>query len=211
MKYEVEGQLYNVQIIKKDNRNTYIRINSNMDIVVTTNYLATTSYVNNLLDTNYNFLCKAIKSKCKQKDKEDKFYLFGQSYDIIIDSTLDNIYIENNDIYVPSTKYMDKWLSKQMKTMYKEHLDKIYNMFTEDIPYPKLKIRTMKTRWGVCNKRDNSVTLNSKLVEYPLDKLDYVITHELSHFVHFDHSKAFWATVSEYCPNYKKLRNDLKE
>src|SRR5574344_1096056 len=134
MKYEVEGQLYNVQIIKKDNRNTYIRINSNMDIVVTTNYLATTSYVNNLLDTNYNFLCKASKSK--QKDKEDKFYLFGQSYDIIIDSTLDNIYIENNDIYVPSTKYLDKWLSKQMKTMYKEHLDKIYNMFTEDIPYP---------------------------------------------------------------------------
>lgn len=69
----------------------------------------------------------------------------------------------------------------------------------------------MKTRWGVCNRKDNSVTLNSELIRYEADKLDYVIIHELSHFVHFNHSKNFWNLVSKYCPNYKQARKDLKE
>ena len=95
--------------------------------------------------------------------------------------------------------------------MFKERLDYSYHVFLESIPYPKLKIRTMKTRWGVCNKRDNSVTLNSKLIEYNIEALDYVIIHELSHFVHFNHSKEFWMLVSKYNPNYKQIKKYLKE
>ena len=86
-----------------------------------------------------------------------------------------------------------------------------YNLFDEDIPFPKLKIRSMKTRWGVCNKRDNSVTLNSKLIKYSIHEIDYVIIHELSHFVHFDHSREFWETVQYYMSDYKKAVAVLKE
>ena len=69
----------------------------------------------------------------------------------------------------------------------------------------------MKTRWGVCNRRDLSVTLNFNLIKYDLSALDYVIVHELSHFVHFDHSKEFWNTVGKYYPEYKKITKMLKE
>ena len=79
-----------------------------------------------------------------------------------------------------------------------------------DFPYPILKIRTMKTRWGVCNRKIKSVTLNFNLIKYDYDCLDYVIVHELSHFVHFDHSKEFWNTVSKYYPNYKIIQKKLK-
>ncbi len=67
----------------------------------------------------------------------------------------------------------------------------------------------MKTRWGVCNRASNTVTLNTNLIKYDISKLDYVIIHELSHFIHFNHSKAFWLTVSKYCPNYKIIRKEL--
>ena len=76
---------------------------------------------------------------------------------------------------------------------------------------PKLKIRNMKSRWGVYNKKNHSVTLNTHLIEYDIEKLDYVIYHELSHIIHFDHSKEFWNLVSKYCPNYKIIRKDMKE
>ena len=69
----------------------------------------------------------------------------------------------------------------------------------------------MKTRWGVCNIRDNSVTLNTRLIEYDIEKLDYVIIHELSHFIHFNHSKSFWKQVEKYTPDYKQIRNELKD
>ncbi len=98
-----------------------------------------------------------------------------------------------------------------MLRVFSERLEYNYDLFDEKIPFPKLKIRKMKTRWGVCNKRDNSVTLNAKLIKYSLREIDYVIIHELSHFVHFDHSREFWETVSKYMPLYKKAVKVLKE
>ena len=84
-------------------------------------------------------------------------------------------------------------------------------IFDEVDNCPTLKIRSMKTRWGVYNRVKHNITLNSHLIEYEIDKIDYVIIHELSHVIHFDHSKNFWNLVSKYCPNYKQMRKDLKE
>ena len=46
---------------------------------------------------------------------------------------------------------------------------------------------------------------------YDITKLDYVIVHELSHFIHFNHSKEFWNLVNKYCPRYKQIKKELKE
>jgi len=63
----------------------------------------------------------------------------------------------------------------------------------------------------VCNKKNKTVTLNSELIKYSIDKLDYVIIHELSHFIHFNHSKDFWNLVSKYCPRHKEIRKELRD
>ena len=68
----------------------------------------------------------------------------------------------------------------------------------------------MKTRWGVCNKKDDSITLNLDLVKEDKIYLDYVIVHELSHFIHFNHSKSFWLLVNKYVPNYKEIRKEMR-
>ena len=86
-----------------------------------------------------------------------------------------------------------------------------YNKFEEKIPKPNLKIRTMKTRWGVCNRKSKTITLNTRLLEYDISCLDYVIVHELSHFIHPNHSSEFWNLVGKYYPKYKECRKMLKE
>ena len=211
MIYEIDGINYKVVIERKNNKNTYIRIKDDLSIYVTTNYFTSERDIKRLIDDNYDYLSKMIARKKKHIDKDSNFYLFGKKYDIIIDSSIDKIYVSGNNIYVSDMNKFNKWLKKETLKLYKEHLDKIYNEFEENIPYPKLKIRDMKTRWGVNNRRDNSVTLNSKLITFDLSKLDYVIVHELAHFVHFDHSKAFWEVVSKYYPNYKAVRKEMKE
>ena len=55
MKYEVEGRELEVVIIKKRNKNTYVRVKEDMKIYVTTNYLTTKGYIKKLLDENYNY------------------------------------------------------------------------------------------------------------------------------------------------------------
>ena len=106
---------------------------------------------------------------------------------------------------------LNNWYKKYAKDVFKKYLDEAYYVFGEKIPYPIIKVRSMKTRWGVCNRRDNSVTLNLELIKKDPMYLNYVIVHELSHFIHFDHSRAFWHVVEKYCPDYKTVRKKLKE
>lgn len=210
MNYTLDNKQYEVIIIKKNNKNTYIRVKEDMKIYVTTNRFASKIGIKALLDNNTDALRKMIEAQKKKNKKNEYFNYLGNSYEVFIDN-VDEIKFLDDAIFTPSETYLDKWLKKQIKTLFQERLDYNYNRYEEKIPYPKLKIRAMTTRWGVCNIRDNSVTLNSKLIEYDIDKLDYVIIHELSHFVHFNHSKAFWNQVGKYTPNYKQMRKELKD
>lgn len=208
--YKLNGEKYKVVVIKKNNKNTYIKIKDDMTIYITTNYLTSKWQIKSLLNAEKEYLEKAMINVKRKYKKEQEFYYLGKKYDIIILS-LKIVEIEDDKIYVQSFELLEKWLKKEMKKIFSERLSYNYDLFDEKIPFPKLKIRKMKTRWGVCNKRDNSITLNSKLIRYSLDEIDYVIIHELSHFVHFDHSKQFWNTVEKYMPNYKKSIKVLKE
>ena len=207
MTYVVNDIEYEVVIEKKNNKNTYIRIRDNK-IYITTNYFVSKSYIKSLLDKNYDVIKKMIEKNNQRLERSNKFYYLNKEYDIIFVNYCD-IEINDNKIFVKSEDYLNKWLKKNTEIIFKERLDYIYNLFEENIPYPKLKIRKMKTRWGVCNK-NNSITLNSELIKYGYEQIDYVIIHELSHFIHFDHSKDFWNLVSKYCKNYKEIRKSLK-
>ena len=210
MKYIVDGNEYEVVIIKKNNKNTYIRIKEDLKIYVTTNYFVTNSMIKKLLDDNYSYLSKNIKRQSIKQKKNELFYYLGEVYDIIIYDTK-KIEIIDNRIYVKDEATLNRWLKKEIKRIYSERLVFLYNEFEENIPYPNLKIRKMTTRWGVCNKKTKTITLNSELIKYSIDKLDYVIIHELSHFIHFNHSKEFWLLVSKYCPRYKEIRKELRD
>lgn len=208
--YKLDGEYYTVNVVKKNNKNTYIKVKDDMNIYVTTNYLATKGYIKTILNNEKDFLRKSLNKVKKHIQMDSQFFYLGQKYDIIL-VPFDKVEIDNDKIFVKDKKMLDKWLKKEMITIFEDRLNYNYNLFEEDIPFPKLKTRSMKTRWGVCNKRDNSITLNSKLIKYSLKEIDYVIVHELSHFVHFDHSREFWDTVEKYMPDYKKSVKVLKE
>lgn len=209
MQYKINDFLCNVYIEKKNNKNTYIRIKEDLNIYVTTNYFTTEKQIIKLLDNNYDYLFKMLNNMKQRNEKKELFYYLGKKYDIIyLDS---NIELYDDRIYVKDEETLNKWYKKQIKKIFKERLDYNYSLFIENIPYPNLRIRKMKTRWGVCNKKTNTVTLNSELIKYDISKIDYVIIHELSHFLHFNHSRNFWNQVEKYCPNYKKIRNELKD
>ena len=75
---------------------------------------------------------------------------------------------------------------------------------------PVLKVRQMKTRWGVCAPARRQITLNLRLAEKPHAAVEYVVVHEYAHFIHPDHSPAFWAVVARILPDYKARRALLK-
>ena len=58
---------------------------------------------------------------------------------------------------------------------------------------------------------NKTITLNTELLKKEIALIDYVIIHELSHIIHFTHSKSFWNLVGKYCSNYKEIRKEMKD
>ena len=208
MSLEYNNNSYDIDIIRKNNKNIYIRVKAGR-IIVTCNYFVTKKQIDKLIKDNYDSITKMIEKDIKRKEKEEKFYLFGNVYNVIYG--FNEFEITNNNIYVYNKKELDKYLNNQIKTIFSERLNYWYKQFEEDIPSPNLKIRKMTSRWGVCNLKNKNITLNYYLYKYDIECLDYVIIHELSHFIHPNHSKDFWDLVSKYCGNYKILRKRLKD
>ncbi len=84
-----------------------------------------------------------------------------------------------------------------------EEFNRYYN-FT----YNRVCIRNQRSRWGSCSSNGN-LNFNCKLLCVRDELRDYVVVHELCHLQEMNHSKKFWALVSETVPHYRELRKEL--
>ena len=65
-------------------------------------------------------------------------------------------------------------------------------------------------KWGSFSS-SKEMKINFKAIILPKDLIDYIIIHELCHSKHMNHKPQFWKEVEKYCPNYKVLRQKIKE
>lgn len=211
MIFNYEDNSYQVIIEKKrTNKNTYIRVKKDMKIYVTTNYFTRDKDIEKLLIDNYSSIVKMIKQQVVKQKSNEGFNYLGKKYDIVYVDYCD-ISFGDAKVFLNKNLDIDKWYKKQAKVLFKNRLDEIYNEYTENIPYPDLRIRKMTTRWGVCNTRLKVVTLNLELIKRDIKYLDYVIVHELSHLIEANHSSKFWSLVEKNYKDYKKIRKEMKE
>ena len=202
---------YDIVIEKKrGQKNTYIRVKKDLKVTVTTGILTTTSFVQKLIEDNYERIGKMIDFQEKKFQNNNGFFYLGKQY-VIVYSDQNGIEFQGNKVFVPHNFDVDAWYKKQAKTLFLERFQYNYDHFTKSIPSPKLRIRKMTSRWGVCNVRTHTITLNLELIKRDTAYLDYVIIHEMSHLIHGDHSTAFWKLVGDNMPNYKKYREEMKE
>ena len=211
MIYNLDGIDYEVIIERKNNKHIYIRVKEDMKIHVSCSRFATKLMIKHILDDNISSLRKMVNHAVKEKEKQNKFFYLGKEYDIIFDSRVKKVFIDNNNIYSKDQKMLEKWLKEETLRIFDDRYVYVFNHYDENVKSPILKIRNMKTRWGVYNRANHTITLNSKLIEFDVEKIDYVIIHELSHIKHFNHSKAFWSLVGKYCKNYKQIRKEMKD
>ena len=210
MNFTYNNKNYPIIINYKNNKNLYIKVDDDFNIRINSPYLYPKLLIKKIVKENYKSIAKMIDEKERKKSVNNSTNkLFGKKINVTYSNVKWPIY-NCYDLIVRDDVMLNNWYKSVSKQMFEEELKTIYEKFEEKIPYPKLKIRKMKTRWGVCNKKDNSITLNLDLVKEDKIYLDYVIVHELSHFIHFNHSKSFWLLVNKYVPNYKEIRKEMR-
>lgn len=76
------------------------------------------------------------------------------------------------------------------------------------IARPMFQIRLMTRRWGSCTPSAR-VLLNPKLVQTPVDCIDYVILHELCHLRVASHSTRFYRLLDILMPDWRRQKAKL--
>ncbi|MBZ0179750.1 MAG: M48 family metallopeptidase [Melioribacteraceae bacterium] len=105
---------------------------------------------------------------------------------------------------------LEEWYIERAKVKLDEYF-KIcwYKFSSKDATPPILKIRKMKKRWGSLSK-SGTLILNTELIKAPKECIEYVITHELCHTVHHNHSAKFYNLLKQVMPDWEKLKNKLE-
>lgn len=73
-------------------------------------------------------------------------------------------------------------------------------------------VTNMERRLGSCTvggSTDGDIRISDRIKPWPSYVIDYVIAHELTHRIHANHSKAFWAYLDQY-PDVERARGFIE-
>lgn len=90
-----------------------------------------------------------------------------------------------------TAKQKDTWLQKRA-----EYLNKKY--FNGSLEFSIQFVTNQNSRYGSCTTLDKTIRISHRVHSMPLWVQDYIILHELTHLLHPNHSKQFWAKVNQY-------------
>ena len=143
-------------------------------------------------------------------------YLFcGKVYRKIEINKLKDIEIADDNIFFPAnldgyqTKIIAvKWYTNLTKEILKNRVE--YFAYIMQVDFSAIKIDNSKTRWGSCNQ-NGVIKFNLRLSMLPHKVIDYIIIHELSHLIEFNHSKNFYRIIESVMVDYKKYKQMLKD
>lgn len=105
---------------------------------------------------------------------------------------------------------LDGWLRERAMDQFTARLEKWKPWCAaRKLPTPTVRLLRMPKRWG-SSHRNGRILLNPELVKAPALCVDYVIAHEVCHFKHPQHDRAFFRLLSEIFPNWQKVKVRLE-
>lgn len=152
----------------------------------------------------------------------ESFKYLGKQYRLrVIESETEGVKYYRGFIYLfvkdmqdskRKEKLFNEWMRNKAEIIFNESLDKMYALVQKyKVRKPKLMIRTMKARWGSCLRDSQAILLNFELIKAPKYCIDYVVLHELIHFVHKNHDQKFYSFLTSLMPDWKKRKAILDE
>lgn len=221
---------------KKNVKNINMRIKPDGNIHISSPHHISLEYVDNFVQRNEEFILKALEKFRNTKSNKGNalldnniiyhrktLYLLGYEYIVnITPASTDHIQMDRetkhlniHTVYPQNEqkiqKNVDKWIKKYGLMMFSSIAKEFYPQFEKyGIPYPEIKTRKMKARWGSCSYSKKIITFADMLLYVPVEFIEYVVVHEFAHLIEPNHSKNFYRIVEEIMPDWKERKQRLK-
>ena len=147
---------------------------------------------------------------------ESHLYLGRQYMLRVTESNRNTVNYTNNILEIEcrkkeeAGKVLQKWYTERAKIKIPEYSNHIIEQFSSYNVQPRtISIRKMEKRWGYCTK-NGDIYINPKLICAPICCIEYVITHEMCHLIHRNHSKEFYSLLSTMMPHWEKWKTKLE-
>ncbi len=93
----------------------------------------------------------------------------------------------------------EKWLFNISSIIFNQFIEK-YSILLNIRP-KKILIKNLKSRWGSATYK-GIINLNVNLIKAPIEVIEYVVLHEMSHLIEKNHSHRFWKIIKYHMINY---------
>lgn len=210
---EIDGNRIPFEFVKKPwIKNSYLRFDEGRLVVVSRNERMMQKIISAhkpWISKHYN----QIKSTIRLFDSNSIFHN-SKRYNVgYVDSSARpkaDILGDNLIIYAPSHESAERFLDRMMRDETARFSKELALRKAEQINerFKEVKVRRYR-KWGVC-KSDRTITFNYCISMLPEDIRDYIVSHEVAHLKEMNHSRRFWDVVSSLCPDYRRLRKELK-
>ena len=119
------------------------------------------------------------------------------------------LYVNQNTTVENRQKILDEFYRQHLKVKINKLIDKWQNIIGVNIS--SWKIQRMKTKWGSCNIDDKRLLFNLELAKKPIETIEYVVVHEMTHLLERHHNENFKMLMDRSIPKWRVLRRRLNE
>ncbi|MFC4558373.1 M48 family metallopeptidase [Virgibacillus kekensis] len=221
-------------IERKDVKNVNVNIKPDMTVVVSANNRVPIDFIEGLIRKKAPWILKNVKGfeKVQPERRSEREYVSGESFKYLgkqyrlgvyaVDQQKDegvkylrgylHLYVKNLQDKIRKKNLLEQWLRHRAQIVFHEQLEKAYKKVGKyNIDKPEISIRTMKVRWGSALLDKQMIQLNSELIKAPKSCIEYVILHELIHFIHNNHSETFYTMLDVSMPDWEDRKRILDE
>jgi predicted metal-dependent hydrolase len=104
-------------------------------------------------------------------------------------------------------KLLESWYRKQIKAAIPPLIEKWEPIIGSNVN--TWTVRRMKTKWGTCNPDTANLWFNIELAKKHPACLEYIVVHEMTHFLEHTHNDRFVALMDKHLPNWRAVRDEL--
>ena len=105
---------------------------------------------------------------------------------------------------------VNNWWQQSSRRYYQKVVEQLYPIIGKHgIEKPKVRVKKMSTLWGSCSRKNATVNLNYYLYKASAPCVEYVILHELLHFLYPHHNKDFYDLLTVHMPDWQERKQQL--
>ena len=218
-----------IDVIKKDIKNLHLAVYPPTGRVrIATPFEVDDEQIRLFAVSKLGWIKKHRKNFAEQLRQTKREYISGESHyfegrryllNVIYQKGKPNVKIRNKthiDLYVRENSTIEQ-REKVLTEWYREHLKERIPPLVEKwqkkigVELNEWQVKKMRTKWGTCNTTAKRVWFNLELAKKPNYCLEYIVVHELVHFIERHHNDRYVSLMNKFLPNWRIYRDELNQ